>query len=207
VIVGSILLAFSIDASWEVHQEREVEARFLQALESDMAWNATEIERLVERELTWREGVDWFLSTTLEDLASISDDSASVVLVAITRFDTFEPRDASIRAYDLALIDDTSLRELLGEWSRRAVNADENRPQLVEAQHVMQMSRGQAFLDWVDRDQVRTGQYLAELRRNSEFLLSLNWKWARSRNNRSELLSLRETTDEILRILTAAGSA
>jgi len=116
VIVGSILLAFAIDAAWDNRQENIREKEILSAVKLDLQANLKEIERVH----SWYEAADSvfraFLEASPEALISNSSDSSIAVIMAVLIDATFTPFQGSLTAGNLTQIDDLELRNALGTW-------------------------------------------------------------------------------------------
>lgn len=139
VIVGSILLAFGIDASWDARQERKAELLQLTALAEDFAQN---VELLEEREALVKNIVR--LQTTLLDtLRSVPVGSEVQIpgslVVPLYLFGTIDPvrgtLDALIGSGRLDQLSDPELRSALTEWPRLV--SDVRTDQLEALQYTM----------------------------------------------------------------------
>lgn len=205
VIVISILLAFAIDAWWDGRQEREVEQRLLQALHADMSWTRDSLNALMPDLERRSDAMSQFLESAPEALLTLSDDSARVIIRLIERYTTFEPRDASLRAYDPAILRSPGLRDVVGEWSRRAANAAEASPLLRDAQRDLQIGRGQAWLDFRDRGSASPGLYLGEARSDGDFRLLVTWKRNQANTQLNKLRQLLDATEDVLAALASAN--
>ncbi len=131
VIVGSILLAFGIDAAWEERQERAEEQEILARLEDDMVNNRADLERANGGNERTTESFRVFLGMTPEALYDLPEDSASNLLRSLVRAVTFTPFDGTLRTADLSLLHDAQTREAVGSWMGRADDVTEGLPALL----------------------------------------------------------------------------
>ena len=141
VIVGSILLAFSIDATWDTRQESIREKEILSTVKLDLRANIEEIERVH----SWYETTDSvflsFLEATPVELSSISNDSSFAIIMALLIDATFTPFQGSLTAGNLTQIDDLDLRNALGAWLTKADDILEIGPTLLSgSQELMNLA-------------------------------------------------------------------
>ena len=141
VIVGSILLAFSIDATWDTRQESIREKEILSTVKLDLRANIEEIER----DHSWYETTDSvflsFLEATPVELSSISNDSSFAIIMALLIDATFTPFQGSLTAGNLTQIDDLDLRNALGAWLTKADDILEIGPTLLSgSQELMNLA-------------------------------------------------------------------
>jgi len=120
VIVVSILLAFGIDALWGEMQENRVEARVLDALESDFAEFSTALRSDFDRNRGKLEAVEWLLDRTGPEPPQV--DSTEFIAALGASVLTLPPnREVGalrelLAGPGLALIDDEELRGHLSWW-------------------------------------------------------------------------------------------
>ncbi len=123
VIVGSILLAFGIQAAWDGRQEREDERQALEALARDFE-SAAEV---IDRELLSMDSVaiaaNIILGWTGPSADSRHADSLALLMPSITRVASFQPPLGTLQALlgsgDLRLIRNDSLRAALASFPSR----------------------------------------------------------------------------------------
>ena len=116
VIVGSILLAFAIEAGWDARGEARDEALVLGALRSEMESTVERIDAHLERRSGFSDALSTFLETPPETLAALDPDSAASLLRSLTLFAAFTASAGSVRSLDVTALDDVELRTLLGAW-------------------------------------------------------------------------------------------
>ena len=117
VIVGSILLAFGIDAAWDGMKERSEESRLLASLAEDLRTSRLEAESVISH----YEETDRLLSRlqSLSDAALRADapDSITAMVNALASPRTFDPTlgtlEALISAGKMNVLSDPELREAL----------------------------------------------------------------------------------------------
>lgn len=135
IIVGSILLAFAIDAGWDAYRERANEQAVLASLEAEFLSNLETLERVIGR----HEG---FVVRAAELEAMSDDDVRAIPAELIEEYEramgqwmTFEPRGGVLSSLvgdgQLSLIRDDSLRDALAEWLQRLDDSAEEAGMLV----------------------------------------------------------------------------
>jgi hypothetical protein len=119
VIVGSILLAFGIDAWWGERQDRAMEQEILTGLHGEFVRIAEGLERAGARWDSIAAGIGWALAAA-ESGRELALEEARISVRAVTYPYTFDPgsgvRDALIASGRLELIRDTQLRNQLVAW-------------------------------------------------------------------------------------------
>lgn len=118
-IVGSILLAFAIDAAWEQRgQAREAE-ELLAGLRTEFEFQRTELVRYRERWTDVRSGTERLLAVTGSGVAASPVVMDSLILVVLNP-STFDPRTGTLEAAkgsgQLGLIGSRELRDRLAGW-------------------------------------------------------------------------------------------
>jgi hypothetical protein len=172
VIVGSILLAFGIDAWWEGQQEATEEREVLIGLEADFV-------DLRDRLILW-EGfnhtgvrlLDQFLSDSVADLDRAAADSALWYVSVVNVLDQGGPLEALMSSGRLELIRNREIRSRLSKW-----------PDWLEDIHTNDLSRRRSAQDlspllaargWPDFDVAGCGSFLcAQTGEMPGFLLRL----------------------------------
>lgn len=137
LIVGSILLAFAIDAWWEDKLERREELEILLALSDEFADNREAIAEVVALH---REAENSFLELSrMQPSAVVQLDTARAfaLRVDLMRFNTFDDRigtlDGVIASGKLGLIRSEALRSRLSEWRGTLDDLGEEADLLVRA--------------------------------------------------------------------------
>ena len=126
VIVGSILLAFSIDAAWEGRLESQRRVQLFDSIEADVA--ATRL--VMEERIAWAEDVAARATSLLEGISAgvVGAELDSLVYSVGNIFvkgywkpinQTYEQ---ALGSGDLALIEDQALRLLLGQYAESLEN-------------------------------------------------------------------------------------
>ncbi|MFT5502024.1 MAG: hypothetical protein ACI88G_002165 [Woeseiaceae bacterium] len=122
-IVGSILLAFAIDAWWEQRSENEQAQILLSSLYSDFRASSEELEIQLARNKTIQESSAEFLREIRESELGAEISIPMRVLIATMGSPTFGPTASSV---DLAfssgrieLIEDAALRAALAAWRQQ----------------------------------------------------------------------------------------
>jgi len=121
VIVASILIAFMIDAAWDLRSDLADEQDLLRAIELDMIANRQDIDRVIANHRRAMAATDLFLELTPDQLLRLSQDSVDLVS-GLTGTSSFDPSDASLANANLASLRDLGLLQELGTWSRQLTN-------------------------------------------------------------------------------------
>jgi hypothetical protein len=129
VIVGSILLAFGIEAAWDGVQERADEQEMLSGMALDFTTNLSELRATIEvlevaMDRTWR-----VTTMTGSEISAVPADSAGDYLQALWAANTFDSQDATVEGLiasgALGVISDTRLRNMLVRWRSGVADASE----------------------------------------------------------------------------------
>ena len=130
VIVGSILLAFGIEAWWDGAQDRVAERDILSGLLIDFQENEQQVaDQLLMRE--WEVSIAGDLTGQLRAAPPSTElVVADSVLMSLLTSSTFDPitstLDASVSSGQVALIRSAAVREHLADWRRVLVGLHEN---------------------------------------------------------------------------------
>jgi hypothetical protein len=129
VIVGSILLAFGIEAWWSRLQDLSEEQQILSALQADFVGNRDLLDEVIQTHTT-SSRIFRDLQTQPEAIDRLLPDSVAAVLTALYGSRTFDPFQgnlmATISSGKLELIRDQSLRASLAEWVQATSDLVEN---------------------------------------------------------------------------------
>jgi hypothetical protein len=136
VILLSILAAFSIDAWWDVHQERQELQTALRSIEAGFAEHLSQIDARIE----WASRDHLLLSNFIEtdplDAANIHPDSTWRTLQSIWRTGTADLNVsflvAAVDNANLALLKDLTLDQAVGAWRVEVDAVDNQVAQLLE---------------------------------------------------------------------------
>lgn len=129
-IVGSILLAFAIQAWWEGAQDRAQEARALESLATDFEANLSSLRATIALHEAAMER-NWRLSTLdSATLGGLPSDSVGDYLRATWMFNTFNSQNATvdelIASGNLGVLREPRLRQLLVKWQNGVEDLEEN---------------------------------------------------------------------------------
>ena len=130
LIVVSILLGLSIDAWWDDRQEAQLEAAILAALRDEVIANRTDLKANRAGNEDQLRLIEVFLRATPEELARVSQDSMGLVVRALARPLTFDPRGgAAALLADNALLssDGIRVRTLVTEWRTRIADSEDEK--------------------------------------------------------------------------------
>jgi len=128
-IVASILLAFSIDAAWEMRQQSSRQEVALNGLRTDFIANRAALDRTREMHRQRAAFFPLFLESTPQALEKVPADSAANVFLLMYAPNTFDAIlgniDALIGAGNLGLISNHELKESLVNFKRFALDLAE----------------------------------------------------------------------------------
>ena len=133
VIVGSILLAFAIDAWWDSRQQGGAAQRTIDGLEAAFSENVSGISVQLEDLESLSQELRFFLESEPDDLSRLAPDSAHAILAAVLRQGTSSINNE----YLTELVDATDLSAYpevaaaVAEWRRSAFGLRERRELLV----------------------------------------------------------------------------
>ena len=203
VIIGSILIAFIIDASWDQRQDRIAERELLAAINQDMLANLSEASNTLDRENRRFELLDTFLASSKSQLALLPPEPAQEMLAGLIGINTFIPFDGSIRTADLSLLSVPELRSSLGAWSGAVADALENTPQLMNLLNEVRFAIDGRALEVVLTPEIEesTAGYLAELKDNEAFLTRRLAMQLTRRAAVRKVEAIQDSTEEVLRLI------
>jgi len=128
VIVGSILLAFGIQAWWDESQEREEERQALEALARDFESAAESMDAYLLAMDSVAIAANTILGWTGPNADSRHADSLALLMPSITRVPDFQPSIGNLQALlgsgDLRLIRNHSLRAALASFPSHLARID-----------------------------------------------------------------------------------
>lgn len=130
ILVLSILLAFAIDAWWDVHREKSRERELLLELRDDFRATRPGLESRVTLARRMAEGTGGFLDLLGADAAPDVVTVPHAAIFATLGGPTFEPAtnalDAAVASGEIALLTDGELRAELATWRRLLRDANED---------------------------------------------------------------------------------
>jgi hypothetical protein len=117
VIVGSILMAFGIEAWWGARQDGFHRAALLEDLEAEVLINRDALENTLERQRLRVSRLALVLGELTPEATGLSADSVRTLQAAVRNNPTYDPSfgvlNLLIQSGDLALLDDRILRARL----------------------------------------------------------------------------------------------
>ena len=129
MIVGSILLAFGIEAWWDGRQERAEEQEILWGLEVGFVSNLGQLRAVIGLHERFEGHLVQLAEMTDVQLSAVPGDSLSLYARALSGVATFDARDGTLDGVmasgKLALIRDSRLRDLLVDWKAQLEDAEE----------------------------------------------------------------------------------
>ena len=118
-IVGSILLAFAIDAAWEDRTEAREGLEILNGIQSEFEFHRAELHRFRDRWVAVRRSTERLVIATATDVAPAPVAMDSLLLEFLNPA-TFDPRggalDAAIGSGRIGLVGSRELRAQLAGW-------------------------------------------------------------------------------------------
>lgn len=142
LIIGSILLAFAIDAAWDGREERQREHELLQALQFDFESNRTLLDEAVGMHEDHRAAALAFLERAAPGgvvRAGAIDDAD---LIGLVSWHTYDPAlgslNSAIASGQLVLIRDDALRNALAGWVDSV--EDLNELEIVDRGHALRFA-------------------------------------------------------------------
>jgi hypothetical protein len=207
-IVVSILLAFGIQAWWERRIAIEAEGQLLGFVETDMARNRVEIQRVLavhERKLVEFER---FMASSATELGAWEADSAQAFVSALSTSTAFTARDGALVTADLSLIRDPALKNAIGAWIGLAGNAANVRPILIADSQ--KAARRSLDVGWEFRSAgpfSGAPAHLSALRSDRDYVTDRTQLDRNQRLDVRRLTDLGAQTDSILIMLRRQGAA
>lgn len=129
-IVGSILLAFAIDAWWENRQEREIEHAGIVSLHRDFLQSRADLDEALQIFDSWKAYFSQFQSSTAAELRLLDDATVGLIVTSLSPGMTFDPTTGTLEALvgdgRLGLIENSELRDGLASWLRVLADTVEN---------------------------------------------------------------------------------
>lgn len=195
MIVSSILIAFAVDAWWDVQRELEAEQKLLVALEQDMLQNQREAARVLRMNGRSAEFYDALRASAPDDLRDLSGDSASMLLNGSF---TFDVSDGALKNRDLSVLRDERLLSALGDWSRQVANLQEGNRILSDAFWMLVLREADIAPDFFSGDESAILQSLGVLRADHEFMAVALAYQVRREVSSSNVRNVSAMTDSIL---------
>ncbi len=128
VIVGSILLAFAIDAAWDVRQDRVQEAAYLAGILVDLRSDSTDLADRQVTAIRGLEAADRLLELRRDPGSTAPADSLAMWFLHSAFVDNFQVLDHTYRevlgAGGLSVIRDESLRRQIADYYRSIERLD-----------------------------------------------------------------------------------
>ncbi len=122
VIVGSILLAFGIEAWWDGVQEREDEQEALVGLTADVSANLSMLDAISQAHREFNSLASRLATMTPAQFAAVPEDSVGFYVQSLWYYGTFDSRDATVDGLvasgRLGIISDPRLRDALVDWKQ-----------------------------------------------------------------------------------------
>lgn len=144
-MVASILLAFSIDAWWDDHNERVEERRILESLKVEFQSNAESIPAFIRNHLRSAEHAQALLEALKSTQPGSMLQYPAAKVGQVLGHSSTDPQsgalDAILQSGELRYVSNSAIRERLAAWPHLVVDATENEyllryvwdPKLLEA--------------------------------------------------------------------------
>jgi hypothetical protein len=150
VIVGSILLAFWIDAWWDSRQLRLAELAALESVRLEAEQNRVALDDAITTSRNRLARLDFFIRATPAELKDFSNDSVAPLVDALANALTFDP---DLSATGLFLNGGTpvtergqEVRQAAARWTRQLDDAEEERASLWSQGEELQTTLSQVAL-------------------------------------------------------------
>lgn len=185
-IVGSILLAFAIDAWWEDRQNLESEQFALRSLREDFSASRQELSQRLQTLENSQIQFAEFQSFNPEDFEQLQQSTIDQMITGLGIGATFDPFlgtiDAMVADGRLALIRNQKIRELLSEWIKAVADIKEDnvdvRAHAIRVRKAMEPHGGPYFIRYFDQlGSTASNAFphadasvMAELRRDASFV-------------------------------------
>ena len=167
MIVSSILVAFAIDAWWDVRGELESEQNLLVALEQDMVQNQREVARVLGLNGRSAALFNALVAGDPDDIVELRVDSAAMLLNGSF---TFDASDGALRNRDLSVLRDERLLSALGDWSRQVANLQEANRILLDAQWALLRHEADVAPEFFSDVESAVSRGLGVLRADRQFM-------------------------------------
>ena len=121
VIVGSILLAFTIDAAWDGLQESRQRDELLASVLDEVRLNREELESVHVRNDSSLAQIDRFFRSTPEDLLALSPDDARATIRSLILVPDFTPVNeaaAALTSVSVRSPGEQAVKRGVAEWLR-----------------------------------------------------------------------------------------
>jgi hypothetical protein len=149
LIVGSILLAFAIDAAWESRGEHRREAELLSALRTDFERNREALAEARAQHESHRAAALRYLDVSAPGRQTSRDSIDDETLLALVSWHTYDPvlgsLGSAVASGQLTLIRDDDLRAALASWVDSV--EDLNESEAVDRDHAQRFA--QVAFDYV----------------------------------------------------------
>ena len=207
VIVGSILLAFGIQAWWDGVQEAESLQQTLTSLEAAFVENVEGIDEQLDVSDDFRDRLETFFGMSPSDALTMPEDSAHLILTSVYR-----PVTASLNNEYLSQLVDAAdlssqpiLQDHVARWRRDAFLLRERRAVLVDLEQQLLRASGHypemgPHLRGLDRPH-SDAHALALLRDDPEVVALATTKASSWRVYRSYFVLMREGSGSILGLI------
>jgi len=213
VIVGSILLAFAIDAAWDKRLKSADESVLLESIRTDMLSNRAEIERVDGINGQVIRSYVAFIGRSPTELGALDSDSALALLEGLLPTATFTPFDGSLRGMDRSILSSNEVRRTLGAWEGLAADMVEIGRALQDgARTVWQATAGVSPEILLRQRDILLPQSvdslpaatLAALRADPEFVVAFATHYRFLSASQVKLMRLSASTDSLMALLEAA---
>lgn len=220
VIVGSILLAFAVDAAWDKSLKSADESVLLESLRTDMLSNRAEIERVDSINGQAIRAYLAFIGSSPTELGAVDPDSALALLGDLLRTAAFTPFDGSLRGMDRSILSSPEVRRTLGAWEGLAEDLVETgralydgsrevwqaaadvSPEVLLRQRDIPLLRGD--IRPLQRSDIIPTATLAALRAEPEFVAAFAAHYRFLSVGQIKLMRLSASTDSLTALLEAA---
>ncbi len=206
VIVGSILLAFAIDAAWDKRLKSADESVLLESIRTDMLSNRAEIERVVGINRRNIRSYVAFIGSSPTELGTLEADSAVVLLQGLLPTALFTPFDGSLRGMDRSILSSHEVRRTLGAWEGLAADVLENGRALQDGARAIWQATAGVSPEILLRERVDSlsAATLAALRADPDVVVAMATQHRFRTVGQAKVMRLSASTDSLIALLEAA---
>lgn len=209
VIVGSILLAFAIDAWWDGRQESIQETETLQFVLDNVRVDISEANNRLESGKIDQLVLQEFYASSPTELTSVSRERASQIFNALYRANTFDASQNSISGLINSgrsnIVRDRELKASFERWSSLVTEIQERAEAITDISTlvVVALGRHDAYRSWnlrLDRIEIFTLD-LRAVQSDEDVLAKANGIYVRRRVHMRFLTELRDNLLEIEKLI------
>ena len=211
VIVGSILLAFTIDTAWQARQESIQEREMLQFVLSEIRSNKATVSDLIVRSEIDQSSVERYFSHPENIPFIVSREEASAFFNSMYRGNAFDLSDSSLSGIVISgrvdSINNADVRQALESWGNlnRLLNNRTNAMRALSNESLLGLGSHNVYRTWNIQNGGNDGSQLdlTEVRADQRVLAAASAIYQQRRVNGRFLVTLGERLDVIEVLLSS----